>query len=157
MELGNVADFQSTRELATIYVGCCLLEAAILPSKEVRTLPPVADIILWVTVMSVPADLGLAILLLVSCSSTCILPCCCPMYASLAPSPLGTNGFADGLRVSPAAKLDIQMIIRDNNVVRKLATQNVTAMLPVEGWAFNAGRRENAITNFLIIATDSSS
>src|SRR5271163_3472122 len=95
-----------------MYVGCCLLEEGVLPSKEVRTLPPVADIILWVTVISVPADLELAILLLVSCSSTCILSCCCPMYVSLAPSPLGTNGFADGLRVSPAAKLDIQVIIR---------------------------------------------
>jgi hypothetical protein len=93
-------------------LGAVCLRKAVLPSKEVRTLPPVADIILWVTVMSVPTDLELAILLVVFCSSTCILPCCCPMYASLAPSPLGTNGFANGLRVSPAAKLDIQVIIR---------------------------------------------
>lgn len=75
-------------------------------------LPHVAEIILWLTVISVLTELELAILLLVSGFSKYILSCCCPLDAPLSLSPLGTTALEDDLRVSGGAKLDIQMTVR---------------------------------------------
>lgn len=92
--------------------GRRLLQKTVAPSNEVMTLPHVAEIILWVTVISVLAELELAMVLLISCFWNCILSCCCPRNASLSLSPLGTTESNDELRVARATKLDIQKTIR---------------------------------------------
>jgi hypothetical protein len=93
---------------ALVVVGHRFLKKGVAPSNEVRTLPHVAEIILWVTVISVLAELELAMLLMISCFWNCILSCCCPRNASLSLSPLGPTESDDELRVSRDTKLDIQ-------------------------------------------------
>ena len=99
-----------------------------IPSREVRTLPHVAETILCVTVMSVPVELELAMVLLVSGSWNCTLSCCCPWDALPAPSPLGTNDLEDELRVSWDAKPDIQRNIRLSTCSGKESDTNVPAV-----------------------------